>query len=238
MLEEKNAEKRERLKNEKELIRRRHLPEIESSRKKIEAIQQHIGDYTRSLAEQAKVRLEREREAGSANGRATGDADRAERARAEEEDAGAGEGQAAAHPRRVRLTRKDLKIFNDKFQNVSENLRSLKEKNAKVMSRRGECIEEVKKLKARFDAEEQLLGEAKARLQRTTKEHANKESELTKLQKDLIESKNAKKAKAQRLIALEKEIFKVADDLSMEKKACEKVQRKCKLQDQRRKKVG
>lgn len=138
----------------------------------------------------------------------------------------------------MRITRKDLKIFNDKFQNVFENLRSLQEKNEKIVQRRADYIQAVKQLKVKFDAEEALLNEAKAKLQRTTKEHAKKESELTKLQKDLIDCKNNKKAKAQMLIALEKEIFKVADDLSIEKKACEKIQRKCKLQDQKRKKVN
>lgn len=136
-----------------------------------------------------------------------------------------------------RLIRKDLKIFNDKFQNVSDNLRLLQEKNDKIVAERAKCIQAVKEHKAKFDAEDALLTQAKAKLARTAKEHANKQSELTKLQKDLIDCKNNKKAKALLLIGLEKDIFKALDNLSAENKACEKLQRKCKLQDQKRKKV-
>ena len=130
-----------------------------------------------------------------------------------------------------------MKIFNDKFQNVYENLKSLEDKNSKIMSTRSNYIQAVKKLKAKFDSEEILLNQTKTKLEKTEKEHSNKDSELTKLQKDLIECKNSKKSKAGILVRLERDIFKLTDNLSIEKKKCEKIKRKCKLQDQNKKKV-
>lgn len=85
--------------------------------------------------------------------------------------------------------------------------------------------------------EEKELNRIKVKLENTEKEQNNKSSELSKLQQDLIDCKNNKKSKALILIGLEKDIFKVMDNLSIQKKLCEKVQRKCKVQDQKKKKV-
>jgi hypothetical protein len=120
---------------------------------------------------------------------------------------------------------------------VFENLKSLQEKNSKILKTRNNFIQAVKQLKVKFDSEEILLNQTKQKLEKTGKEQSNKDSELTKLQKDLIDCKNNKKSKASILVGLERDIFKITDNLSIEKKICEKIKRKCKLQDQHKKKV-
>ena len=125
-----------------------------------------------------------------------------------------------------------MKIYKDKFENVEEALNSLKELLKKEKEQQNELMIKQKELKLKAEIEEKNFKLIKDTCEATKKDFSNKCSELSKLQKDMLDMKNNKKEKAILIIENDRSIKRNNDSINLNQKENEKLKKKIKFQKQ------